>query len=121
MQTFMNAFIKFLSSDRTIWLSIISSLLLTVISLFLVLLFYHNLPPLVPLFNQLPWGTDRLIDKFGLIIPCLIGLGIIIGNAVVTKYVYEKMPITARMLNITTLLITLLTLVFVFRTIQLIL
>lgn len=117
----MNGFIKFLSSDRTIWLSIIASLICIILSLFLIVLFYHNLPPLIPLFNQLPWGTDRLVDKLGLTIPCLIGLGIIISNAIVTKYVYEKMPITARMLNITTLLIALLSLVFVFRTIQLIL
>lgn len=117
----MNGLIKFLSSDRTIWVSIIVSLIFIVISVFLTGLFYHNLPPLIPLFNQLPWGTDRLVDKVGLIIPSIVGLGILLGNAILTKFIYEKMPITARMLNITTFLITLLSLVFVFRTIQLIL
>ncbi|CAN5189806.1 hypothetical protein BH09PAT1_BH09PAT1_4590 [soil metagenome] len=117
----MNGLIKFLSSDRTIWLSIITSMCFIVVSIFLTGLFYRNLPPLIPLFNQLPWGTDRLIDKVGLIIPSIIGLVILISNAFSTRYIYDKMPITARMLNVTTVIITLLGLVFVFRTIQLIL
>ena len=84
-------------------------------------LFYRNLPPLIPLFNQLPWGTDRLIGKLGLFIPIVVSVGIMILNAFATRYIYEKMPIAARMLNVTGFLISLLTLFFVFRTIQLIL
>lgn len=117
----MNGTIKFLSSDRTIWLCIICSLIFILLSLFFTGLFYHNLPPLIPIFNQLPWGTDRLMSKLGLLIPIAVCLGILVINAFTTRYIYEKMPITARMLNITTFLITLLTLIFVFRTIQLIL
>lgn len=117
----MNGIIKFLSSDRTIWFSILISLSLLFISLVLTALFYRNLPPLLPLFNQLPWGTDRLFTKLGFFIPTIVTTGIILINAFVTRYIYEKMPIAARMLNVTGLLISLLTLFFVFRTIQLIL
>jgi hypothetical protein len=117
----MNGIIKFLSSDRTIWLSTIVSLGLLFISLALSGLFYTNLPPLVPIFNQLPWGTDRLVSKLGLFIPIIISLLILITNVFVTRHIYVKMPITARMLNVTTFLLSFLTLFFVFRTIQLIL
>ena len=117
----MNGFVKFLSSDRTIWFSLLASLSLLLICLILGGLFYRNLPPLIPLFNQLPWGTDRLFDKLGLFIPILVSLSILIINALITRYIYEKMPVTARMLNVTGFLISLLTLFFVFRTIQLIL
>jgi hypothetical protein len=117
----MNGLIKFLSSDRTIWFSILVSLSLLFICLILAVLFYRNLPPLIPLFNQLPWGADRLFEKLGLFIPIIVSLGIIVMNAFTTRYIYEKMPIAARMLNVTGFLIALLTLFFVFRTIQLIL
>jgi len=117
----MNGLIKFLSSDRTIWFSILISLSLLLICLLLAGLFYRNLPPLIPLFNQLPWGTDRLIGKLGLFIPICVSIGIVILNAFATRYIYEKMPIAARMLNVTGFLISILTLFFVFRTIQLIL
>jgi len=117
----MNGFIKFLADDRTILFSILISLGLLFIGLVLAGLFYRNLPPLIPLFNQLPWGTDRLIGKLGLFIPILTSLGILLTNVFVTRYIYEKMPITARMLNVAGLLISFLTLFFIFRTIQLIL
>lgn len=117
----MNGLIKFLSNDRTIWFSILISLSLLFVSLVLAGLFYRNLPPLIPLFNQLPWGADRLFGKLGIFIPIIVSLVVIIINAFVTRYMYERMPVTARMLNVTGFLISLLTLFFVFRTIQLIL
>ena len=39
------------------------SLLLLVISWAIYGLFYHFLPPQLPLFFSMPWGEDQLVDK----------------------------------------------------------
>ena len=116
----MNGLIKHLSSDKTVWWSVIFSLAILVLTLFFVLLFYRALPPVIPIFNQLPWGTERLSTKLALLLPPGVAFVILIINVFMTNLISEKLPVVARMLTITTLLIALLTIVFVFRIIQLI-
>lgn len=117
----MSAIIKFLAQDRTIWFAILISLGILIVSAALITLSYWNLPPLLPLFNQLPWGVDRLSSKLGLFIPVIIATSMIGINILVTYYIYEKIPTVARLLNISGLVVSSLTLFFIFRTIQLIL
>ena len=121
MLQFMNGFIKFLSNDRTIWFSIIGSLIILFISLILTVIIYYNLPPLLPVFNQLPWGVDRLVGKLGLFIPIITSLVLVGINLLITHYIYSKIPIVTRMLSVTGFLISLLTFIFILRSVLLIL
>ncbi len=117
----MNELIKQLSQDKTVWWSTLLSITIIMVSILLVLVYYQSLPPLIPLFNQLPWGADRLSAKINLLLPIALSFIILIGNTTLIKYIYEKMGITTRMLAITTLLIAVLTCIFTIRIIQMIL
>ncbi|HVZ58219.1 MAG TPA: hypothetical protein VG935_00490 [Patescibacteria group bacterium] len=117
----MNGLIKQLAHDQAIWWGTLFSIGIIVVSLVFLLVVYRSLPPLIPLYNQLPWGVDRLSPRIGLFLPTLLGLGIIIGNSTLIVFFAERMQITARMLTLTTILISTLILVFIFRTVLLIL
>jgi len=116
----MNDLIKNLSRDRTVWWSTLIAIILLLVSGVLVGIFYGSLPPFIPLFNQLPWGTERLSLKINLLLPILLALILLACNCVLTRYIYEKMSITARMLAVTTLLLSTLVFIFVVRIIQII-
>jgi hypothetical protein len=117
----MNDLIKNLSHDRTIWWSTLIAVILLLLCIILVAIFYGSLPPFIPLFNQLPWGTERLSSKTSLLLPVLVAFIIVACNSILTKYIYERMSITARMLAVTTLLLSVLVFIFVIRIIQIIL
>lgn len=117
----MNGLIEQLSIDKTIWWSTLLSVFFLTVALLLVLIFYQNLPPFIPLFNQLPWGIDRLSPKTNLLFPIILTFVLLLCNTTLTKYIYERMVITSRMLAITSLLASLLTLIFTARIIQIIL
>lgn len=110
-----------LFADKTILWGTVLSLIILFFSLVLVALFYRVLPPILPAFNQLPWGTDRLAGRPALLIPIGIAFTIVVGNSIVINIVYERMQVAARMLTLTTLLVSTLTLIFIFRIIQLVL
>lgn len=116
----MNEFIKPITSDKIIRWTIIISLLILLLTLIIIAFYYTSLPPLVPVFNQLPWGSERLGNTWMLFFPPFTALIIILGNIIFTKYIYEKMPLIARMLHTTGLLISIFSIIFIFRSIQLI-
>ncbi len=116
----MNEFIKPIVNDKIIrWTVIISGIFL-ILSIALIIIFFSTLPPLMPLFNQLPWGERRLAPTWMFFLPVLTSLFIIFMNIIMTRYIYEKMPLIARMLHTTGFLVSLFTIIFVFRTIRLI-
>lgn len=117
---FMNAFIKKIKSDKIIWFSFILSFLLVLISLIYIALFYSKLPPVIPLFNQMPWGEARLAEKQNIFILPAISLFIFVTNFCIAFFVYEKMPLVCRILCATSLLVCLLTLLLIMRTIVII-
>jgi hypothetical protein len=86
-----------------------------------ILFFYRNLPPFLPVFNQLPWGQPRLAPPLGIFIPSIISLIILIANIMLSSFLYKKTPLVSRLLAIISLIISVLTLLFVFRTVQIIL
>jgi hypothetical protein len=83
--------------------------------------FFLQLPPIVPLFNQLPWGDARLGAKYEIFLPLVITTVFFLFNSFLPRKLYSNMPLVSRILGITTLLCALLSLVFVIRTLQLIL
>ncbi len=97
------------------------SIILIVITAFFILFSYHSLPPLVPVFTQLPWGTQRLGVTASIFLPVGFALCISIVNMVISSRVYEKIPLISRLLALTAFLSTILCSIFVARTIFLVL
>lgn len=81
-------------------------------------IFYRDLPPFIPLYNQLSWGISRLAPKEFLAIPIAIALGIGITNYILSRALYNNMPIVSRILIVTSLLVSLLMFFLIVRTIQ---
>ena len=91
-----------------------------VVTIGYILINYRDLPELLPVFNQLPWGEKRLSTTLGIFIPSLVVLAIYIFNVFASALSYPKSPLIGRMFAVTSFLITLLTLLFIVRTIELI-
>ena len=107
-------------SDKIIRWSMTLSFALLIVHAGYLAFFYFSLPPVVPLFNQLTWGAARLGAKFEIMLPFMITAIFFIFNYFLLAKLYKTMPLVSRILSITTLLASVLTLIFIIRTIQLI-
>ncbi len=116
----MNERIKKLTADKVVSRAIWVSLAAFIVTVIYLAFSYFKLPPFVPLFNQAPWGDARLAAKLFLLLPLLLTCGVYIINILVSSIIYEKIPLLSRMLIITMFLISILVLVYYFRTIHLI-
>jgi len=117
----MKEFFKYAKSDKIIKWSMITSFILILTQLIYIAFFYFRLPPFLPLFNQLPWGEERLGAKIEIFLPTVIVLSFLLFNFFLLNQLYEKMPLVSRILGITSLLISALSLIFVSQTLYLIL
>lgn len=112
---------KQVRSDKLIKWGLGIASFLIVAEVFLPLLFYFSLPPFIPIFNQMPWGETRLGAKIEIFIPVGITVIFFIFNFVFLSYLYMKIPLVSRILSVTTLLISLLSIIYTIRTLHLIL
>ena len=117
----MKKHFKNLFKDKLVIRIYLITFLILVLAFIIILINYTKLPPLLPIFNQFPWGKDRLAITPGIFIPLLIVVFYFILNIILSAFSYEKYPLIARIFAVTTSLISLLTLLFVIRTISLIL
>lgn len=120
IERFMNTFFKSIISDRILVFSSLCSMFFLFLTIIIVFFSFYNLPPFIPLFNQMPWGVERLGTKEQIFVPIIICFVIGIINTILANYIYQKMPLVSRILCITTFLITILLFLFIFRTIQII-
>jgi hypothetical protein len=117
----MREFFKDVRSDKFTFRVYIATLFFILLPLPYILFFYRNLPPFLPVFNQLPWGQPRLAPDWAVFIPSIISLCILITNVVLSAVLYKKTPLVSRMLAIISFIIATLTLLFVIRTVQIVL
>ncbi len=117
----MNATFKQIKADKIIKWGMGLSVVILAMELAYILFFYFSLPQLIPLFNQMPWGESRLSGKIAIFLPVLIAVSFCLLNFSLLARLYERIPLISRMLSIASLLITLLSAILVFRTLQLIL
>ena len=113
---FMNEKNNSLIRDRIVKVSNIISLIILLLTLGYSVFIYRNLPPLIPVFNQLPWGINRLAEKNMYFLPLGLSILMIFINIIFSRLMYEKMPLVVRMLSITTLFVSFITLIFILRT-----
>ena len=116
----MKEFFKDIRGDKTARFGFLGACILSHLTFFYVLLTYRNLSPFIPIFNQLPWGEQRLGITLTIFIPILIDWLIIILNLFISVLLYQKMPLVSRMLAITTFVVTTLTFLFVVKTVVLV-
>jgi len=117
----MKDFFKDIRNDKTIRLGFAVTFSIALIALVFVLFYYNNLPPFIPIFNQLPWGEQRLGTTMTIFIPILIAFLIFMFNLLLSSLIYKKIPLVSRMLAITSLTVSVLVLLFTIRSIQLVL
>lgn len=117
----MKELFRYIKSDKIVKLSIALAGILLFSEVIYTIFFYSSLPPYVPLFNQLPWGEDRLGLRIEIFLPILATLVFLLLNLFLIRYFYEKMPLISRIIGITTLLINVLSFIFTFQTLHIIL
>lgn len=116
----MKEFFKDIKGDKTIISAFFINLFLVLLAIVYILFSYGKLPPLIPIFNQLPWGEQRLGTTLTIFIPILIAIFILVINLFTSALIYIKTPLISRMLTAVSLLIGILTFIFVIKTIALI-
>ncbi len=115
----MNISFKQFKNDNTFLLGYLSSISLLVISVSYILLLYSQIPPYLPIFNQMPWGDMRIGAKNTIFLPIGITTFVCIINFFLSAYLYEKLPLVSRIFAVVSLLICIFTLLFSIRTLQL--
>lgn len=116
----MKKYFKILREDKLVFRLFSAAFILILLTFLFTILNYSNLPPLLPIFNQLPWGLDRLSDTLGIFIPSVLVFVICLINATLSGYIYLSSPLLSRLLAVTSFLISLLAFLFITRTIILI-
>ncbi len=116
----MKKLYSFLKNDRLLVRIFLLSFFIILITNLYILVNYSKLPPLLPVFNQLPWGEQRLSKTLGIFIPSLIVVVVFVINLIASSLSYKSSPLLSRMLSITSFITALLCLLFIIRTITLI-
>lgn len=116
----MKEFFKDLRSDKAIILTFFINGFLIITTIIFILVFYRSLPPFIPIFNQLPWGEQRLGATITIFIPVLVSLLILLINLITAAFTYKKTPLVSRMLAAISFLTSILTFLFIIKTVTLI-
>ncbi len=117
----MKEFFKNIKNDRLTSRGYYLTFFLNILTIIYALFYLNSLPPFIPLFNQLPWGEKRLITSIGIFLPIFVAIAISLFNLFFSTFIYKKNPLIPRIFTLTSLLISILTLLFVIRTIQIVL
>lgn len=117
----MKEFFKDITSDKITQRSFFLSLFIIFLGVAYTLFYYGHLPPYIPIYNQLPWGEQRLASTPGILIPSFLAFLVFAFNLFLASFVYKKFPLISRVFSVTTLLIAILTFLFVIRTVQIVL
>ena len=117
----MKDFFKEIGSDKTIIPAFFINGFFIIVSVIFILFSYGKLPPFIPIFNQLPWGEQRLTPTIAIFIPVLAALLILIINIFTASFIYKKIPLVARMLVAVSLLTSILAFLFIVKTVTLML
>lgn len=116
----MKEFFKGISADKTIASAYLINIFFIIAGVIYILISYGKLPPFIPIFNQLPWGEQRLGDTITIFIPVMVSLLILAINIFASVSIYKKIPLIPRMLATISLLTGILTFLFIVKTITLI-
>lgn len=115
----MKELFKGIRSDKTIASAYLINIFSVIAAIIYILLSYGKLPPFIPIFNQLPWGEQRLGNQITIFMPILVALFILTANIFISALIYKQIPLISRMLAAISLLTGILTFLFIIKTITL--
>jgi hypothetical protein len=85
-----------LLTDQFARISLMFSFLFIVPLIIIIVVTYGSLPPLIPFFNSMPWGEERLVvSNITILLPIFLLL-IFVGNIVLSIFVYKKYVLISR-------------------------
>jgi hypothetical protein len=117
----MKEFINIVKRDRITFYIFLISFLIGVFALVLTLINYFRLPPYVPVFNQMPWGNERLVETPGIFIPLILFLIVFLINFAFASFLYSKnSPLLARIVASVTLTVSIINFMFIVKLLLLI-
>jgi hypothetical protein len=116
----MKVFFKDVRNDKITRLGFTSSFGIVLASLVFVLFYFDSLPPFIPIFNQMPWGEQRLGTTNTIFLPILIAFLILLFNLFLSFLIHKRIPLVSRMLATTSLSVSFLVFLFMIRTVQLV-
>jgi hypothetical protein len=83
-------------SDQFARVSLLLAVFFVVPLVFLILISYGSLPPLIPFFNSMPWGEERLVNSHVTIFLPFILLTVFVGNLLYALIAYKKNVLISR-------------------------
>ena len=117
---FISVRFKKLFADKIVLLSFIGIAITILIYVIFLLITFHKLPPVIPLFNQVPWGEGRLATKIQLFLPFGIASMIVAINTSILLFFLSDTPLVTRFVCLTNFLVTLFALLLAIRTVLII-
>jgi len=109
-----------LTADKITKYTMAATIVIFAIQLVFLAINFGNLPPVIPVFNQLPWGIERLGTRLSIFFPLTAAFICSGTNLILASITYESMPLIARVMGFTSFLVSLICLIFTVRTILLI-
>ena len=86
----MKNLINNITADKLTFRGFTISLLLTFFTFLYIAINYGNLPPLIPIFNQLPWSDNRLTPTIGIFIPIVVFIIVFIFNILLPLFISDS-------------------------------
>jgi hypothetical protein len=109
-----------LRSTWTFRLSSIAILLHILTTLPLGIFFWSKLPPMIPLWYSKPWGNERLVPPWYLLFPFAVSLITYGVNIFVANKIGVHHPMFARVLFLTSALVSVISAIIIIRSIFLV-
>ncbi len=109
-----------LRSTWTFKLSSVAILLHITVTSLVMIVFWQKLPPQVPLWYSRPWGTERLVPPLYLLIPIAASIFIYAINIFVANKFATDHPMFARVLFLSSALVSAISTIILVRIITLI-
>lgn len=95
----MKGSLRLIFNDNIIKNSILASIFLILAQAILIFLLFKKFPPLIPILNSQPWGTERLFSSSIVFLLPLFLTSIFILNNFLSAIYYKKSVLIARILS----------------------
>lgn len=115
----MNELFKKIKNDSVLFWCYLVSIFLLIITIIVAILTFSHLPPVLPLYNKMPWGYQRLGKTIEVFIPSLILFFCLLINSFFSAKFISN-PLISRLIAVTTFVVALLACIFIIKTISLI-
>lgn len=114
----MNALFKNIKQDKLLERGFLLNFILILLSIIYILLYLKSLPPFIPIFDQMPWGDQRIAQTIWLFLIPLLSFSVFAVNLTFSSFIYKRNVLVARLFSVTSFLFSILSFLFIVRTIH---